>query len=78
MPKRFENVHTFGMTLKNAAFFALVGMVLLTVLVTIRLITDISGVLGGYVPVVALLTSIVQCVASVSLLVFFVVYHRTL
>jgi hypothetical protein len=66
------------MTLKNAAFFALAGMVLLTLLVTASLVINVSGVVGGYVPFVALLTSIVQWLASLSLLVFFAVYHRTL
>jgi hypothetical protein len=73
---RTKNVHTFGMTLKNAAFFALIGMALLTVLVTVGLITNVSGVMGGYIPAVAVLTSLIQWVASLSLLVFFIVFHK--
>jgi hypothetical protein len=77
LPIGAESVHTFGMTLKNAAFFALVGMVLLTVLLTVSLIVDISGVARGLVPAVTLLASLVHWVAGVSLLVFFAVFHRT-
>jgi hypothetical protein len=35
------------MTLKNAALFALIGMLLLTVLVSVDLIRSVSNVLGG-------------------------------
>jgi hypothetical protein len=65
------------MTLKNAAFFALVGMVLLTVLLTITLFRNFSGVMGDYIPAVTLLISFIQWIASLSLLVFFAVYYRT-
>ena len=65
------------MTLKNAAFLALVGMVLLTVLLTMNLINNVSGVVRGFIPVMALLISLVQWLASVSVLVFFAVFHRT-
>ena len=65
------------MTLKYAAFFALVGMALLTVLLTVNLILNVSGVLRGFIPAVTLLTSLVEWVASLGVLVFFVVFHRT-
>ena len=60
LPIPTKNVHTLGMSLKNAAFFALVGMVLLTVLLTRSLIINVSGVMRGFIPAVALLTSLVQ------------------
>jgi hypothetical protein len=72
-----ENVHTFGMTLKNAAFFALVGMLLWTIVLTARLVIDVSGVVNGIVPAVAVLTSLVEWVAGLSLFVFFLVFHGT-
>jgi hypothetical protein len=70
-----KNAHTFSMTLKNAAFFAVVGMALLTVLETVRLITDVSGVMRGFIPAVTLLSALIFWVASLSVLVFFGVYY---
>jgi hypothetical protein len=64
------------MTLKNAAFVAVCGMALLTVLVTVSLVTNLSGVLHGFVPVAALLTSLVEWLASLSVLLFFGVFYR--
>ena len=65
------------MTLKNAAFFALVGVALLTILLTVYLIGNLSGVVRGFTPPVILLTSLIQWFASLGLLVFFAVFHRT-
>jgi hypothetical protein len=65
------------MTLKNAAFFAVFGMALLTVLVTVNLVTNLSGVMHGFVPVVALLTTLVEWLASLSVLLFFGVFYRS-
>ena len=64
------------MTLKSAAFFALVGMALFMVLLTVSLIINVSGVVRGFIPAMALLTSLIQWVAGLSLLVFFAVFHR--
>jgi len=67
----------FGMTLKNAAFFALVGMLLWTAVLTVRLIINVSGVVNGVVPAVTVLTLLMEWVASLSLLVFFAVFHKS-
>jgi hypothetical protein len=64
------------MSLKNAAFLALVGMVLLTVLVTADFIISVSGVLRGIVPAMALLMSLVHLFASFAVMIFFRVFHR--
>ena len=64
------------MTLKNAAFLALVGMAMLTVLITVNLLTDLSGVARGLVPYMAMLKSLVAWLASLSLLIFFAVFYR--
>ena len=64
------------MSLKNAAFLALIGMILLTVLVAVSFISTVLGVMRDVVPVMALLTSLVHLLASLSLLVFFYVFHR--
>lgn len=65
------------MTLRNAAFFALVGMLLWTVVLTVRLFIDISGVINGIIPAVTLLTLLIQWFASLSVLVFFAVFHQS-
>lgn len=65
------------MTLRNAAVFAIVGMALWTIRLAMDLITSISGVVGGFVPANALLVSLIDFVAVLSLLVFFVVFHRS-
>jgi hypothetical protein len=67
----------FGMTLKNAAFFALVGMLLWTAVLTVRLIINVSGVVNGVVPAVTVLTLLMEWVASLSLLVFFAVFQKS-
>ncbi len=64
------------MTLKNAAFLALVGMAMLTVLISVNLLTDLSGVARGLVPYMAMLRSLVEWLASLSLLIFFAVFYR--
>jgi hypothetical protein len=74
---RAESVHTFGMSLKNAALFAVVGMVLFTLLVSVALIRNVSGLISGFIPPVTVLISLIEWVASLSLLVFFIVFHKT-
>jgi hypothetical protein len=64
------------MSLKSAAFFALVGMTLLTVLLAAGFIRDISGFLAGAIAVMALLTSLIHLLASLSVTVFLYVFHK--
>ena len=64
------------MTLKNAAFLALIGMVLLTVLLAAGFIRDLSGFIGGAVAAVALLTSGIHSFANLSVTVFLYVFYR--
>lgn len=63
------------MTLKNAAFLALIGMVLLTILLVVGLINTTLGVARDVVPAMALLASIVHVFASITVLVFFAVFY---
>jgi hypothetical protein len=71
-----KTIHNSTMTLKNAALLALVGTLLLTVVLTVDFIRTISGVLGGFVPAMALLRSLVYLFTSVSVTVFFWVFSR--
>ena len=64
------------MSLKNAAFFALIGMVLLTVLLAVGFIRDVSAFLAGAIAAVVLLTSLIHLLASLSLAVFLDVFHK--
>jgi hypothetical protein len=64
------------MTLKNAALLALVGMILLTVLVIAGFIRDVSGMTDGVVPPIRVLISLIQLLASLSVTVFFFVFHK--
>src|ERR1017187_9955958 len=48
------------MTLKTAAFFALIGTTLLTVLLALGFIRDVSGFLAGALAAMALLMSLIH------------------
>jgi hypothetical protein len=48
------------MTLKTAAFFALIGMTLLTVLLALGFIRDVSNFLAGAIAAMALLISLIR------------------
>jgi len=64
------------MNLKSAAFLALVGMVLLTVLLVADLINAVQGVLRDLIPAVMLLRSMIYLLASLGVTVFLWVFHR--
>ena len=65
------------MSLKSAALFALVGMILLTVVVALGFFRDISAYSAGAIAADAILVSLVHLLASLSLTVFLYVFHRT-
>jgi hypothetical protein len=64
------------MTLKNAAFVALVGMILLTVLLLAEFIRDVAFAISGLIPAIRVLRSLVYVVASVAVTVFLYVFHK--
>ena len=74
--RRERQAYNSIMTLKNAAFFALIGMTLLTVLLAAGFIRDISGLIAGAVAAVAFLTSGIHLFASLSVTVFLYVFHK--
>src|ERR1022692_1216702 len=65
------------MSLKNAALFALIGMIVLTALLAVDFIDATLAVGRGLVPAMKLLTSFVDLLASVGLTVFLYVFQRT-
>jgi hypothetical protein len=64
------------MTLKNAAFFALLGMILLTILLAVVFIRDFSAFLSGALAALSLLESAIYLLASLSVAVFLYVFHK--
>jgi hypothetical protein len=65
------------MSLKNAAFLALVGLILLTVLLLAGFIRDVASAVDGLIPAINVLRSLVYLVASLTLTVFLYVFHKT-
>jgi len=64
------------MTLKHAAFLALVGMVLVTTLLIVGLIGDVLGVARGLIPTMRVLTSFIYAFAGLSVVVFLYAFHK--
>jgi len=63
------------MTLKNAALLALVGTGLLAVLLAAHFILDVANAVSGLIPAIQVLTSFIHTLASLSVAVFFYVFH---
>jgi hypothetical protein len=64
------------MTLRNAAFFAMIGTGLWTILTALNLFRDISGLAEGIIPIFTLLSSLIEFLAALSLLLFFAIWYR--
>ena len=69
-------VHTPLMTLKSAAFLALLGTALLMVLCAAGFVSTLLGVLSGITPAMALLPSLIHLLATLSLVVFLFFFHK--
>jgi hypothetical protein len=65
------------MRLRNAAFFALVATAIWAVLTAVILVRNLAGVVNGYIPAVTLLTSVIQFLVALSLVVFFAIFHNS-
>lgn len=64
------------MNLKNAAFLALIGTILTTLLLAYNLISTILNVTQGLVPAVNLFPLLIYAFASLTVAVFFYVFHK--
>ena len=64
------------MNLKNAAFFALIGMTLLTILLAAGFIRDVSSLLADAIAAMAVLISLIHLLASLSVAVFLYVFYK--
>ena len=64
------------MNLKNAAFLALVGTLMLTVLLIANFIFDVLNVVRGLLPAIRLLTSFIYAFAGLGTVVFLYAFHK--
>jgi len=64
------------MSLKNAAFLALIGTVLSTILLLYNLVSTILNVMQGLVPAMTIFPLLIYSFASLTLAVFFFVFYR--
>jgi hypothetical protein len=64
------------MTLKNAAFLALIGTILITILLVWTFVSNLVNVLRGLVPALTLFSSFIYAFACFTMAVFFYVFHR--
>jgi sterol desaturase/sphingolipid hydroxylase (fatty acid hydroxylase superfamily) len=65
------------MNLKSAAFLALIGTLLLSLLLALDFINTISGVAQGAIASTAQVRSLIYLLASLGVTVFFYSYHRS-
>ena len=71
-----DKCYTPVMSLKNAALFALIGLTLLTVLLAVGFIRDVSALLAGAIAAITVLTSFIRLLASLNVAVFLYVFYR--
>jgi len=64
------------MTLKTAAFLAMIGTILTTVVLVYNLIFSVLNVMRGLIPVDTLFTALIYAFASLTVAVFFYVFHK--
>jgi hypothetical protein len=65
------------MTLKSAAFLAVIGTALWTVLTAFAAVRNLTGFVDGYIPAVAFATSLIEFLAALSLLIFVATFYRS-
>jgi hypothetical protein len=64
------------MNIKSAAFLALIGTLLTTILLVYNFITAVLNVTRGLIPLDTLLSATIYAFASITLTVFFFVFHK--
>ena len=65
------------MNMKSAAFLTLIGTLILKILLAADFVRTVSGVMVDLIPALALVRSLVYLLASLSVTVFFYVFHRS-
>ena len=64
------------MSLKTAAFFAFIGMTLLTMMLAVGFIRDVSSLLAGVIAAITVLISLIHLLASLSVAVFLYAFYK--
>jgi hypothetical protein len=64
------------MTIKTAAFLAMIGTILTTVLLVYNLIFSVLNVMRGLIPVDTLFSALIYAFGSLTVAVFFFVFHK--
>jgi predicted neutral ceramidase superfamily lipid hydrolase len=64
------------MALKNAAFWAFVGTLLVAALLIENFVVDAVAALRGLIPAMRIFSSLIYAFASVTMTVFFFVFYR--
>jgi hypothetical protein len=64
------------MSLKSAAFLALIGTILVAILRLYDLVSTIINVTGGLVPAMTLVACLIYAFASLGLAAFLFVFHK--
>ena len=75
--ERPRSAYTPAMTLNKAAFLALVGMILATILLVAGFIGDVVNVVRGLIPAMRLLTSFIYAFAALSMAMFLYAFHKS-
>jgi hypothetical protein len=71
-----RRTYAYIMRLKDAALFAFLGMLLLTVLLAAGFIRDVMTLARGAIAAISVLTSGIHLVASLSVTIFLYVFHK--
>ncbi len=71
-----SSVHTPTMTLKNAALLALAGTILMTALLVWNFVFTFLTIVRGVEAPVMLFSSLIYAFGSLSVAVFFYIFHR--
>jgi hypothetical protein len=64
------------MSLGSAALFALIGVALLTIMLAVGFIRDVSALLTGAIAAITVLTSFIRLLASISVAVFLYAFYK--
>ncbi len=70
------NAHTPNMTLKNAAFLALIGTTVVTIMQIAVWIRDVMAVVQGLIPADSLLAASIYAFGALTVTVFFWVFYK--
>jgi hypothetical protein len=76
LAKASSGPHNLAMNLKSAAFLAVIGTLLLTILLTFDFVKLVLGVARDIVPLLALIRAAIYLFASLSVTVFCFVFYR--